>query len=75
MATDKDNIAEAIYKSVKSVSNESLLSASILGDNLTLTLKPDQTGEATVSVNFDSNGKNCHKGFESDGERKSSLFR
>lgn len=57
MATDKDNIAEAIYKSVKSVSNESLLSASILGDNLTLTLKPDQTGEATVSVNFDSNGK------------------
>ena len=49
MATDKDNIAEAIYKSVKSVSNESLLSASILGDNLTLTLKPDQTGEATVS--------------------------
>ena len=39
MATDKDNIAEAIYKSVKSVSNESLLSASILGDNLTLIIE------------------------------------
>lgn len=57
MATDKDNIAEAIYKSVKSVSNDKLLSATIFGDKLTLTLKPDQTGDAVVSVNFDSNGK------------------
>lgn len=57
MATDKDNIAEAIYKSVKSVSNDKLLSTSIFGDKLTLTLKPDQTGDAVVSINFDSNGK------------------
>ena len=57
MAEDEDNIAEAIFKSVRSVSNPSLLSASVFGDNLTLTFNSDQSGEAVVEVDFDSNGK------------------
>ncbi len=57
MATDADNLDEAIYKSVKSVSDTSLLSASVFGDKLTLTFTPEKTGNATITVNFDSNGK------------------
>ena len=57
MAEDKDNIAEAIFKSVRSVSDPSLLSAYIFGDNLTLTFNKEHSGEAIVEVDFDSNGK------------------
>lgn len=57
MATDADNLDEAIYKSVKSVSDPSLVTASIFGDKLTLAFAPNKTGDAIVTVNFDSNGK------------------
>jgi len=61
MATDNDNLSEAVYKSVKSVSDPELLTASIFGDDLTLTFLPDKHGEATVTVTFDSNGKIVEK--------------
>ncbi|MFV0467469.1 MAG: DUF5074 domain-containing protein, partial [Dysgonomonas sp.] len=57
IATDGDNLNAAIVKSVKSLSNPSLLDASIKNNTLTLTPLANQTGQTTVTIKVNSNGK------------------
>ncbi len=53
--TDADG--DAITKTIQSNSNENLLTASISGNTLSITLKPNKNGEATIVVKATSNGQ------------------
>ena len=55
IATDADNMDAAIVKTVKSVSDESVLKAEILNGDLVVT--PLSEGNATVTLGINSNGK------------------
>ncbi|MGD2035275.1 MAG: DUF4465 domain-containing protein [Bacteroidales bacterium] len=55
--TDSDNDDAAIEKSVKSNSNSTLVSASISGNDLTLSFTADATGETEIVIKGLSNGK------------------
>ena len=57
MASDQDNLAAAITKRVISNDNESIVTASIKSNQLTLTAKSNKTGTANIKVRFNSNGK------------------
>ncbi len=57
MASDQDNLAAAITKRIISNDNESIVTATIKNDQLTLTAKSDKTGTANIKVRFNSNGK------------------
>lgn len=62
VATDRDNLSAAIVKTVKSISNPELFSASIQGNILSIYPK-DKSGTAQVTLKFNSNGKVVEKGF------------
>ena len=55
IATDADNMDAAIVKTVKSVSDESVLKAEMQGGDLVITPLTDGTAEVTIQIN--SNGK------------------
>ncbi|MDY4112939.1 MAG: hypothetical protein SOY28_09135 [Roseburia sp.] len=55
IATDADNMDAAIVKTVKSVSDESVLKAEIQNGDLVVT--PLSVGNATVTLGINSNGK------------------
>lgn len=55
LATDADNMEAAIVKTIKSVSDEAVLTAEMKGGNLLITPKQDGSSEIAVKVN--SNGK------------------
>ena len=55
IATDADNMAAAIIKTVKGVSDESVLKAEIQGDDLVIT--PLANGTAVITIQVNSNGK------------------
>ncbi len=57
MASDQDNLAAAITKRIISNDNESIVTASIKSNQLTLTAKSNKTGTANIKVRFNSNGK------------------
>ena len=54
--TDKDNDNLSINKTIYSNSNESLVTASISGNTLTLSYLPDQHGTAEIVILANSNG-------------------
>ena len=60
--TDKDNLTYNISKTLKSVSNESIATATLEGNTLTVT--PKAIGETTITLAIESNGvvveKNIH---------------
>ena len=55
IATDADNFDAAIVKTVKSVSDETVVNAEIIADNLVIT--PLKKGDAVVTLGINSNGK------------------
>jgi hypothetical protein len=57
MATDEDNLAVAITKRIIANDKSEALSAVIKNNTLTLAVKGNQTGTATITVRFNSNGK------------------
>ncbi len=61
MASDEDNLAAAITKSIISNDNENILSANIKNDTLTLAAKSGATGTAKITIRFNSNGKTVDK--------------
>lgn len=60
--TDKDNLTYNISKTLKSVSNENIVTATLAGN--TLTVIPKAIGETTITLAIESNGvvveKNIH---------------
>ncbi len=61
LATDADNFQAAIVKSVKAVSDESVLEAKMQNGSLEIT--PKKAGEATVTIKVNSNGKLAETSF------------
>ena len=61
--TDTDDDDTAITKTVKSNSNADLVTASILGDELTLTYTANVNGEAVIVIEAISNGKTVTDAF------------
>ena len=61
--TDIDSDDAAITKTVKSNSNTGLVTASILGDELTLTYTANASGEAVIEIEANSNGKTVTNAF------------
>lgn len=61
LATDADNFQAAIVKSVKEVSDESVLEAEMQNGSLVVT--PKKAGEATVTIKVNSNGKLAETSF------------
>ncbi len=55
LATDADNMEAAIVKTIKSVSDEAVLTAEMKGGNLLIT--PKQNGSSEIAVKVNSNGK------------------
>ena len=55
IATDADNFDAAIVKTVKDVSDETVVKAEIIADNLIVT--PLKAGDAIVTLGINSNGK------------------
>ena len=55
IATDADNMDAAIVKTVKAVSDETVLKAEIVADKLVIT--PLKNGDAVVTLGINSNGK------------------
>lgn len=55
LATDADNFDAAIVKSVKTISDESVVEAKM--NNGSLVITPKKEGEATVTIKVNSNGK------------------
>lgn len=55
MVSDPDNMEAAIVKSVARISDESVLTATVVDGNLNLF--PHKTGDAEVFISFNSNGK------------------
>ena len=62
--TDPDNDDSAITKAVQSNDNPSLVTASIVGNTLTLDYQADQFGTATIVIRGTSNGKTVDDDFE-----------
>lgn len=61
--TDVDNDDALIVKSVKSNSNDALITASISGDNLTLEYAPNTNGQATIVIEAISNNETVTNSF------------
>lgn len=61
LATDADNFDAAIVKSVKAVSNEEVLDAKMQNGSLVIT--PKQKGNATITIQVNSNGKLAETSF------------
>ena len=61
LATDADNFDAAIVKSVKAVSNEEVLDAKMQNGSLVIT--PKQKGDATITIQVNSNGKLAETSF------------
>ncbi len=61
LATDADNFDAAIVKTVKSVSDESVVEAKMQNGSLVIT--PKKQGEATVTIKVNSNGKLAETAF------------
>ncbi|MCP4031140.1 MAG: hypothetical protein GY734_07850 [Herbaspirillum sp.] len=61
--TDIDNDDSAIVKTVLANSNESLMSAAVSGNILTLDYQENQNGTATITVRGTSNGKTADDTF------------
>ncbi len=61
LATDADNFNAAIVKSVKSISDESILDAKV--ENGSLIITPKKEGEATITIKANSNGKLAETSF------------
>ncbi len=55
VATDADNMQAAIIKTIKEISNESILSAQIVNGDLVIT--PIAVGDADITIQINSNGK------------------
>lgn len=55
IASDEDNMTAAMVKTIKSISNESVLSAEMLNGDLVITPLADGTADITIQIN--SNGK------------------
>ncbi|MCT4638727.1 MAG: DUF5074 domain-containing protein [Bacteroidales bacterium] len=55
--TDADNDDAAITKAVKSNSNKSLVTVTLVDNNLTLSFTKGKSGDATVEITATSNGK------------------
>ena len=62
LATDADNFNAAIVKTIKGISDESILDARIQNGKLTLT--PKKEGKATITIKVNSNGKLAETSFE-----------
>ncbi|WP_264537490.1 DUF5074 domain-containing protein [Flavobacterium sp. N1736] len=60
VVSDTDNLSSAIVKTVKSNSDTAVVSA-IINTNEELILTPQTSGESTVVVSFNSNGKSVEK--------------
>ena len=61
--TDPDNDDEAIALSLSQNSNPGLMSAEIVGQDLTLTFTPEGSGEAQLTIEADSNGMKVNTSF------------
>ncbi|MDR0865701.1 MAG: Ig-like domain-containing protein [Candidatus Symbiothrix sp.] len=59
LATDADNLDAAIVQSIVAISDEDVLSAKIVNDELEIT--PLQSGTSTLTIRFNSNGKTVDK--------------
>ncbi|MDR2041317.1 MAG: DUF5074 domain-containing protein [Tannerella sp.] len=61
MASDADNLAAAITRRVIANDRTDAIAAHVRNNRLIITAKPGQTGEAHITVRFNSNGKTVDK--------------
>ncbi len=62
--TDPDNDDSGISKTVQTISNPTLLTAAIVGNNLTLDYMENQFGTATITIRGTSNGQTIDDEFD-----------